>query len=164
MDVLRAIPIHEKAVRWISAEPLLEDISANINLDGFGWVVCGGESGSGKEYVWDASKPMTYDWNIGGRRTMLLRWAANLRDKTKAAGLPFMFKQVTSERSGVGVNALGRDWHEFPEPYKYSWGPRQAIAARNLYSANEIRNLNAAGQVSKDGITPLQPSIDFRDL
>jgi protein gp37 len=58
---------------------------------------------------------MDYDWKRGGRRTMMLRWAENLRDKTKAAGLPFMFKQVTSARSGVGVNALGRDWHEYPD-------------------------------------------------
>ena len=161
MDVLRTIPIHEKAVRWISAEPLLEDISPRINLDGFGWIVSGGESGTGKEYVWDASKPMKYDWNVGGRRTMLLHWAANLRDKTKAAGLPFMFKQVTSPRSGVGVNALGQDWHEFPEPYQYSWGPRQEIAAKNLYRVDEIQKLNAAGQVSKDKTTTLQPAIDF---
>lgn len=161
MDVLRTIPIHEKAVRWISAEPLLEDISPRINLDNFGWIVSGGESGTGKEYVWDASKPMKYDWNSGGRRTMLLQWAANLRDKTKAAGLPFMFKQVTSPRSGVGVNALGRDWHEFPEPYQYSWGPRQEIAVKNLYRVDEIQKLNAAGQVSKDKTTTLQPVIDF---
>ena len=52
MDALRKIPIHPKAVRWISAEPLLEDISAEINLDGFGWVVAGGESGNGDEYLW----------------------------------------------------------------------------------------------------------------
>lgn len=41
MDSLRRIPIHQKAVRWISSEPLLEDISHDINLDGFGWVVTG---------------------------------------------------------------------------------------------------------------------------
>lgn len=41
MDVLRKVPIHEKAVRWISAEPLLEDISQPINLEGF-WLDCDG--------------------------------------------------------------------------------------------------------------------------
>lgn len=87
------------AVRWISAEPLLEDISADVNLEGFGWVVVGGESGSGQEYLWNPAE----DWkaenkkkDTDGRRTMRYLWAANLRDKVKAAGLSFMFKQVTA--------------------------------------------------------------------
>jgi protein gp37 len=147
MDVLRKIPIHEKAVRWISAEPLLEDISSAINLDGFGWVVAGGESGSGTEYTWDREKPMTYDWQTGGRRTMQLQWAANLRDKTHAAGLPFMFKQVTAPNSGTGVNALGQDYHEFPEPYlPLPWAPRSEIAAKNLYTIEELGSLDPAGR------------------
>ncbi len=50
MDVLRDIPA---AVRWVSTEPLLEDISQKINLDGFHWVVTGGESGDGEEYRYD---------------------------------------------------------------------------------------------------------------
>jgi protein gp37 len=147
MDVLREIPIHEKAVRWISAEPLLEDISRDINLDGFGWIVCGGESGEGKEYMWDASKKFTYDFKRTGRRTMLLEWARNLRDATKAADLPFMFKQVTSPNSGMGVNALGRDWHEFPAPHlDLPWAPRQEIPEKNLYTIEELASLNSAGQ------------------
>ena len=147
MDVLRKIPIHEKAVRWISAEPLLEDISEKINLDGFGWIVCGGESGSGEEYMWDSKEKMTYDWQRDGRRTMQLDWAAKLRDKTHAAGLPFMFKQVTDARSGMGVNALGQDHHEFPAPHLgLPWAPRAEIAAKNLYTIEELGLLNAAGQ------------------
>jgi protein gp37 len=103
MDTLRRIPA---AVRWISAEPLLEDISADINLDGFGWVVVGGESGAGKECPWDAGA----DWktelkNEKGRRTMKYQWAANLRDEVKAAGLPYMFKHycpAKGRRESVG--------------------------------------------------------------
>ncbi len=109
MDVLRKIPA---AVRFVSCEPLLEDIAADINLDGFHWVIAGGESGSGNEYVW---KPDA-DWKAElkhseGRRTMLYKWAAALRDKVKAAGLPFFFKQVTAPRPGTGANALdGKLW------------------------------------------------------
>jgi protein gp37 len=155
MDVLRDIPIHPKAVRWISAEPLLEDISQKINLDGFGWVVCGGESGSGKEYMWDASKKFTYDFNSGGRRTMLLEWARNLRDVTHAAGLPYMFKQVTSNNSGVGVNALGQDYHEFPDGHlALPWAPRMPIAEKNLYTIEQLKNLNSAGQLPKEKPEP----------
>ena len=153
MDVLRKIPC---AVRWISTEPLLEDISQQINLDGFHWVVTGGESGSGNEYRWAANSTIVsdskvvatsknridYDWKRGGRRAMMLRWAENLRDKTKAAGLPFMFKQVTSARSGQGVNALGRDWHEFPDaPHGLKWAPRNPIDPKNEWTPVQIENL-----------------------
>lgn len=104
MDVLRKIPA---LVRWVSTEPLLEDISQDINLDGFGWVVTGGESGAAK------------------RREMKLEWAANLRDVTKAAGLSFFFEQITHRWSGRGVDALGRIWHETPEaPWGLDWAPR----------------------------------------
>jgi len=43
LDALREIP---SAVRFISAEPLLESL-ADINLDGFHWLIAGGESGPG---------------------------------------------------------------------------------------------------------------------
>ncbi len=137
MDVLRQIPA---AVRWVSAEPLLEDISQEINLDGFHWLVAGGESGAGDEYLWDSAA----DWkeelaNESGRRTMRYQWAANLRDKAKAAGLPFMFKQVTNPRSGYGYNALaGEDWHEFPAaPNDLTWALRPAIPAKCAMTPKE---------------------------
>ena len=86
MDFLRHIPA---SVRWVSAEPLLEDISADINLEKFGWVVVGGESGSGQEYLWNPAE----DWKAenkkkatDGRRTMRYQWAANLRDKSRPQG------------------------------------------------------------------------------
>jgi protein gp37 len=113
MDVLREIPA---AVRWISSEPLLENISQKINLSGFDWVVTGGESGAGAEYLWNPEGDWRQEFDTGGRRTMELKWAENLRDKTKAAGLPFFFKQVTSPRPGQGADALGRLWDEFPSP------------------------------------------------
>jgi protein gp37 len=113
MGALRSI---RAAVRWVSCEPLLEDISADISLDGFGWVVTGGESGPGTEYLWDSAGNWRAEFNTAGRRTMELQWAERLRDKTAAAGLPFLFKQITHLRPGYGVNALGRIWHEFPAP------------------------------------------------
>lgn len=165
MDMLRKIPA---AVRWVSTEPLLEDISQDINFDGFHWVVTGGESGAGDEYLYDPADnwrmPPESKMVIGpdhledptvgyselahctytnpGRRTMLLKWAENLRDVTKAAGLPFMFKQVTDTLSGQGVNALGRDWHEFPPaPHGLEWAPRNPIPAKNHWSPVQIEAL-----------------------
>jgi protein gp37 len=116
MDVLRKISVHERAIRGISAEPLLEDISGAINLDGFHFVITGGESGDDPEYLWDAKANWRSEFNIIGRRTMKLEWAANLRDVTKKAGLSFFFKQITARRSGVGPDALGRLWQEYPPP------------------------------------------------
>ena len=66
---------------------------------------------------------------------MKLEWAERLRDKTKAAGLPFLFKQVTHIRPGYGVNALGRVWHEFPTPPSGSdrdWEAPALISAADL--------------------------------
>ncbi len=147
MDTLRRIPA---AVRWISAEPLLEDISEKINLDGFSWVVAGGESGRGKEYLWNPGA----DWKAelkdeAGRRTMRHRWAANLRDKVKAAGLPFMFKQVTNPTSGYGYNALdGKDWHEFPPaPHAFEWAPRQAIPDKYNMTSDQIHVFKSGEQI-----------------
>jgi protein gp37 len=147
MDVLRKIPA---ALRWVSTEPLLEDISQDINLDGYSWIVTGGESGGGKdkEYQYDPAD----DWREekDGRRTMMLRWAENLRDVTKAAGLPFMFKQVTSANSGVGVNALGRDWHEFPlAPHGLKWAPRKPIDKKNMWTLVQIEEYKRTGGIGK---------------
>jgi protein gp37 len=70
IDHLRKVPA---AVRFLSLEPLLEDLST-IDLTGIGWVIVGGESGPG-------ARPMHPDW------------ARSLRDQCVAAGVPFFFKQ-----------------------------------------------------------------------
>src|SRR5579864_5263960 len=51
VDQLRAAPA---AIRFLSIEPLLEDLGT-INLDGISWVIVGGESGSG-------ARPMEKEW------------------------------------------------------------------------------------------------------
>jgi protein gp37 len=86
VDKLRGI---DCALRFLSCEPLLEDIS-NLNLNGMSWVLCGGMSGPESK-----------------NRPMDLRWAASLYDAASAAGVPFMFKQVSDFRTERGINALG---------------------------------------------------------
>ena len=71
VDILRRTPA---VVRFISAEPLLEDIS-DVNLDGIDWVICGGESG----------------WHS---REFQLEWARALRDRCTAAGKKYFVKQL----------------------------------------------------------------------
>jgi len=147
-DVLRKVPVHPKAVRGLSCEPLLEDISGELDLSGFGWIACGGESGAGQEYLWDPNG----DWKVelqqtSGRRLMKLAWAERIRDKTKEAGLPFHFKQVTSEYPGVGMNALGRIWHEVPPPpLPLPWRKQPAIEPWHLYSPKQLRSLDEGGR------------------
>lgn len=142
MGTLRRIPVHHQAVRWISAEPLLEDISTEINLDGYGWVVTGGESGSGDEYQWDPTADWRSEFMTGGRRVMMLEWAANLRDVTKKAGLPFLFKQVTNPLPGRGVDALGRISREYPEPPtvagNWPWKAALAPAPEHLVADQQL--------------------------
>jgi len=121
MDALRKIPVHPKAVRFVSCEPLLEDIAERINLDGFGWVIVGGESGSSPEYLWDSAQNWREEFHTPGRRTMEIEWARRLLEKSRAAGIPYFFKQITSARSGVGEDALGRKYQEFPSPPHGMW-------------------------------------------
>ncbi|MFO0848020.1 MAG: DUF5131 family protein [Gemmataceae bacterium] len=90
-DVLRAVPAK---VRWVCAEPLLGPLPS-LNLDGIHWVVCGGESGPG----W---RPMDPDW------------ARGLRDKCRAAGVPFYFKQGNGRRARTDPRLDGERLHEMP--------------------------------------------------
>ena len=89
-------------VRFISAEPLLEDIG-NINLAGIHWVIAGGESGA-------------------KARPMKEQWALNLRDHCVAAQVPFFFKQwgawgADGKKRSKGLNGrrlAGKNWDMIP--------------------------------------------------
>ena len=62
------------AVRFVSLEPLLGDISFRGDLKPIDWVIVGGESGPG-------ARPMHPDW------------ARSIRDQCQAAGVAFFFRQ-----------------------------------------------------------------------
>jgi protein gp37 len=91
VDLLRPIPA---AVRFLSIEPLLEDLGP-VNLHRIDWVIVGGESGP--EF-----RPMRHEW------------AEALRDQCVAAGVSFFFKQSSGVRAGTGVELGGRVAQEFP--------------------------------------------------
>lgn len=93
VEHLRAAPA---AVRILSVEPLLEDLG-DFNLDGIHWVIAGGESGH-------------------GARPMRKEWVANVRDRCRAAGVPFFFKQWGGvQKSRHGRELDGRTYDEIPE-------------------------------------------------
>lgn len=70
IDHLRAV---EARVRFLSAEPLLEDLG-QLDLRGIHWVIAGGESGQ-------------------GARPMKPEWVESIRAQCEAAGTAFFFKQ-----------------------------------------------------------------------
>jgi protein gp37 len=84
-------------VRWISAEPLIGSLS-DLQLAGIDWLVAGGESGP-------------------GARAMDAQWVRELRDRCKAEGVKFFFKQWGGEtKKGGGDKARldGRRWTQYP--------------------------------------------------
>ena len=91
IDVLRTIPA---AIRFLSIEPLLEDLGT-INLTGIGWVIVGGESGPG----W---RPMDH------------AWAISVRDQCHAAGVPLFFKQSSGPRPEQGIHLEGKIERTYP--------------------------------------------------
>ncbi len=87
------------AVRWVSAEPLLEDLDLAKWWSALDWIVVGGESGPG-------FRPMNLDW------------ARFLRDQAicgRPGGPAFFYKQGAALRSGQDTLLDGREWHEYPE-------------------------------------------------
>jgi protein gp37 len=83
------------AVRFLSIEPLLEDLGP-INLDGIHWVIVGGESGPG-------ARPMQKDWVL------------SIRDQCERARVPFFFKQWGGVRKGkTGRELDGKTYDDLP--------------------------------------------------
>jgi protein gp37 len=92
IDHLRAAPA---AVRFLSVEPLLEDLG-EINLAGIAWIIVGGESGP-------------------GARPMRKEWVESLLTQCQKAGIPFFFKQWGGTRKGKTGRVLnGRTYDEQP--------------------------------------------------
>jgi protein gp37 len=93
VDHLREAPA---AIRFLSIEPLLEDLG-RIDLDGIDWVIVGGESGP-------------------GARPIAQQWVLSIRDQCKRAGVPFFFKQWGGVRkSENGRTLAGRTYEGFPK-------------------------------------------------
>src|SRR5437867_2554568 len=85
----------DAAVRFLSVEPLLEDVG-KLNLAGISWVIVGGESGP-------------------GARPMRKEWVLSVRDQCRRASVPFFFKQWGGVRkSAAGRRLDGRTYDEFP--------------------------------------------------
>jgi protein gp37 len=92
VDALRQTPV---AVRFLSVEPLLEDLGP-LDLTGIHWVIVGGESGP-------RPRPINADW------------VRAIRDQCVQAGVPFFFKQWSGRTAKAGGRELdGRTWDDMP--------------------------------------------------
>jgi protein gp37 len=92
---LRDLQASRASVRFLSIEPLLEDLGL-INLALISWVIVGGESGPG-------ARPMRKEWVI------------SLRDQCEVAGIPFFFKQWGGvQKSKFGRELDGKKYDELP--------------------------------------------------
>lgn len=82
-------------VRFLSIEPLLEDLGA-VNLSNMDWVIVGGESGP-------------------GARPMRKQWVQSILEQCNAANVPFFFKQWGGRMKKTNGRILnGRTYDEFP--------------------------------------------------
>lgn len=94
-------------VRFLSVEPLWEEVSLAGRLDGISWVIVGGESRQG-----------------GPAKRFDCDWARRLRDECQAAGVPFFVKQLGSNVTNNGrplrlADGHGGEWAEWPEDLRF---------------------------------------------
>lgn len=102
VDHLRSAPA---AVRFLSIEPLLEDLGA-IDLSGIHWVIVGGESGP-------RARPIKKEWVEG------------ILQQCASSEVPFFFKQwggVNKSKTGRVLN--GRTFDDMPIQRRDSEGLR----------------------------------------
>jgi protein gp37 len=102
MDVARRLEslraIEQASVRFVSAEPLLGDVSA-LDFTGIHWVIGGGESGR-------------------GFRPPQPAWATSLRDRCREQAVAFLWKQWGGHTPKSGGRAIdGKLYDEYPRPH-----------------------------------------------
>lgn len=113
---IRDLRATDARVRFLSIEPLLEDLGA-IDLSAVDWVIVGGESGAG-------ARPIRREWVISIQR------------QCRAARVPFFFKQWGGVRkSERGRTLFGRTYDEFPEVMRSSPPDR----SRRMQLLDEMR-------------------------
>jgi protein gp37 len=92
---LRRLQQTHVAVRFLSIEPLLEDLG-KIDLKGIAWAIVGGESGP-------------------GARPMKVEWVRSIQSQCDRDGVPFFFKQWGGTRKAASGRVLnGRTYNNFP--------------------------------------------------
>jgi protein gp37 len=122
IEHLRAAPA---AVRFLSIEPLLEDLG-ELDLTGIHWIIVGGESGH-------------------GARPMKPQWARSIRDQCQRAKVPVFLKQwgafgpdgVKRSKGDNGRELDGRTHDDMPP--RLATRPASAVERRTAITAIEAK-------------------------
>jgi protein gp37 len=108
IDHLRSAPA---AVRFLSIEPLLEDLG-DVDLSGIDWVIVGGESGH-------------------GARPMEEAWVERILKLAREHGVHFFFKQWGGvQKSKTGRTLQGTTYDEIPQRIVAPFPPRKSRITR----------------------------------
>ncbi|OES24193.1 DUF5131 family protein [Alteromonas macleodii] len=91
---LRALKNTPAALRFLSIEPLLEDLGP-LDLAGIDWVIVGGESGP-------------------GARPMKKKWMLNIKQQCDQQGVAFFFKQWGGRQNKGGCEVEGETYKRWP--------------------------------------------------
>jgi protein gp37 len=118
IEHLRSAPA---AVRFLSIEPLLEDLG-DFAMSGIDWAIVGGESGP-------------------GARPMQPAWVQRILNRCRSQGVSFFFKQWGgAQKSKKGRMLNGRTFDDMPARAVVPIPPRQArIAAAQACKARAAR-------------------------
>ena len=103
-------------IKFLSCEPLLENIDISKYLHGIHWNIIGGESG--------------YNSGKYAYRPCKIEWIQNLIEQSRKAGVAVFIKQLgTHLKKELGIKGLhGGDMNEFPEELKIREYPKEINA------------------------------------
>ncbi len=102
------------AVRFLSIEPLLEDLGS-LDLEGIDWVIVGGESGP-------------------GAREMRPEWVRSIRDQCRIRHVPFFFKQWGGTRKSLSGRELDGRFHD-DQPFRPNCRPPERARVREMVAS-----------------------------
>jgi len=130
---------NDAAMRFLSVEPLLEDLG-KLDLGGIDWVIVGGESGP-------------------GARPMKREWVVSVRDQCKREGVPFFFKQWGGVRKSMAGRKLdGKMYDEFPQRVPHPvMAPQECLALAAEFEA-EYKRTDLLG-IANIGSPPLELAL-----
>ncbi len=124
------------AVRFLSVEPLLEDLG-EIDLEGIHWVIVGGESGA-------------------GARPMQKEWVLSLRDQCERAQVPFFFKQWGGVRkSKTGRELDGKTYDGLPHRVQFP----VLESSKRLAAITEFERLYAPAKAAPEPSLFPEPEV-----
>jgi protein gp37 len=128
---MRDLKASPAAIKFLSVEPLLEDLGV-VKFTGIDWVIVGGESGP-------------------GARPMDPKWVTRLLARCESDGVPFFFKQWGGvQKKKLGRKLNGRTYDEAPASNAVAL-PKIDVRKR---AAEELRNIILPFRYVTKSITP----------